>query len=64
MKVGIFDEIGQHIATIVDSMVEPGHYSISWNGRSSSGSAVSSGVYFYRLTTDGIVQTKKMVLLR
>lgn len=56
------NEIGQHIATLLDDIVEPGHYSVSWNGRFSSGSVVSSDVHFYRLTSDNQVLTKKMIL--
>jgi hypothetical protein len=37
---------------------------MEWNGRSDSGTAVSSGVYFARIEQAGAVKTKKMVLLK
>jgi hypothetical protein len=35
-----------------------------WNGTDNGGSAVTSGVYFYRLTTDGHSETRKMMLMK
>jgi hypothetical protein len=45
------------------------HYSagtqrINWNGTRTDGSAVSSGVYYYRLTAGSFVRTRKMVILK
>jgi hypothetical protein len=37
---------------------------VRWDGRDASGSAVASGVYFYKLVTDGFSDTRKMVLLK
>ena len=64
VRVEVFNEVGQLITTFVDGVMEAGNYRISWNGKSSSGTGVSSGTYFYRLTTDGVVQTKKMIMVK
>jgi len=37
---------------------------VTWDGRDSRGRAVSSGVYFYRMTTEGFQETRKMLLLK
>jgi len=43
----------------VDSYQEAGHKSVTWDG-----SNLSSGVYFYRLTVEGLHQVRRMILLR
>jgi hypothetical protein len=64
IKVEVFNELGQLVTTLVDGIAEAGNYQLSWNGKSSSGTTVSSGTYFYRLYTDGVVQTKKMIMIK
>jgi beta-N-acetylhexosaminidase len=55
----VYDVLGREIATLVDGMQQVGTHIVRWDA-----SRYSSGVYLYRLTTDGLVQTKKMVLLK
>jgi len=56
---------GQLVKTLIDKEQGPREegYSVQWNGRSTSGQAVSSGVYFYRLVAGDFVKTRKMVLI-
>jgi len=37
---------------------------VVWNGTDNNGNKVTSGLYFYRLTTDGKVETRKMMLMK
>jgi hypothetical protein len=37
---------------------------ITWDGKDNSGSEVSSGVYFYKLTSAGNSATEKMVMMK
>ena len=60
----IYDPAGRLVTTIIDETMPAGHYSETWDGKDSNGSAVSSGVYFYKLDTGSIAQTRKMILLR
>ena len=56
----VFDIMGREVATLVNEELAAGNYSRRWNA-----SNISSGVYFYRLTTNtGFIQTKKLVLLK
>ena len=60
----IFNLLGQEVRVLVDEVKEPGHYTVMWDGRDASGQVVSSGVYFYRLTTEEFTSTKRMILMR
>jgi hypothetical protein len=56
----VFDVMGREIATLVNEELAAGNYRQQWNA-----SNISSGVYFYRLTTNtGYVQTRKLLLLK
>jgi hypothetical protein len=60
----IYDVAGALVRTLVDERVVAGLHSILWDGRSNSGEPVSSGVYFYKLTSKTFVSSKKMVLVK
>jgi hypothetical protein len=64
VKLEVYDVSGKRILCLVDSQQEKGAYIIEWNGKDGQGSAVGSGVYFYRLTVGKQTISKKMVLLR
>jgi hypothetical protein len=55
----IYDISGRLVETLVDRYQEAGSYTASWNA-----SGISSGVYFYKLSTADYTCTKKMNLLR
>jgi hypothetical protein len=60
----VYNMLGQEVVTLVDQDRDAGFHQVDWDGRSSSGSSVSSGIYFYKLEADSFVQTKKMMLLK
>jgi hypothetical protein len=62
--IEVFNTLGEHVATLVDRTMDGGNYQVTWNGKSSDGAAASSGSYIYRLSTNGEVRTKKMVLIK
>lgn len=64
VKIEVLNMLGQKVRTLKDEIESPGTYKITWDGRSESGDAVSSGVYLYRFQTDENVQTRKMLLLK
>jgi hypothetical protein len=64
----VYDLLGREVAILVNELKSPGEYTVTWDGTSSAGRRVSSGVYLYRLEVQtevgrGFVQTRKMVLL-
>ena len=60
-QIEIYNIIGQLVAALPVS-AKPGVNSINWNGQTSSGVTVGTGVYFYRLRD--LPQTRKMILLK
>lgn len=62
--VTIFDLLGREVRTLVNGSLEAGSYRLPWDGRNRSGKVLPSGVYFCSLRASGVVQTRKMVILR
>ncbi|MCX6135076.1 MAG: T9SS type A sorting domain-containing protein [Ignavibacteriales bacterium] len=55
----VFDVLGREIATIVSDKQQPGTHIVQWNA-----SHVPSGVYYYRLETNNVFLTKRMLVLK
>lgn len=64
VTVEVFNARGQKVRTLISAMVEAGVREVHWDGRDERGAEVASGVYFYRVTSDQAVETRKMMLLR
>lgn len=64
IKLTIYNVLGQEVNTLVNEEMAPGKKSVTWNGDSQGGTKVSSGMYFYKLETEGFVSTKKMLLVK
>jgi len=60
----VYNLLGQEVTTLVDGVMPAGQNVTVWNGRDSQGDSVASGVYLYRLTANGFVETKKMILMK
>ena len=60
----IYNVLGQEVKTLFDGNQAAGYYTASWNGRDNSGHNVSSGVYFYKLTSGEFSGIKKMMVLK
>lgn len=59
--VTIYNVLGQVVKTY---SVNEGSHTLNWNGRDSKGNACGSGIYFYKLSTPSMNQTKKMVIVK
>ncbi len=64
VTIEVFDVAGRRVTTLVDERQDAGRRSVTWRGIDTDGNALGSGVYFYRMTADGIDVTKKMLLLK
>jgi hypothetical protein len=64
VSVRVYDTRGALVATLVDEEQRAGAYSTRWDGRDAKGVAVSSGVYYARVTHSSGSKSYKMVLLK
>jgi hypothetical protein len=55
----IYNLLGQEVATLVDDVKSSGSYSVKFDA-----AGLSSGTYIYRLQSGGMVETKRMTLLK
>ncbi|MCK9583379.1 MAG: T9SS type A sorting domain-containing protein [Candidatus Cloacimonetes bacterium] len=60
-SVTIYNVLGQVVKTY---KVVEGINPLTWNGQDSRGNACGSGIYFYKLSTNSLNQTKKMVIVK
>jgi hypothetical protein len=58
-KLVIYDLTGRLVTTLVNEQLQPGSYSVDWDG-----TRYASGVYFYSLVTSEFTETKRMVLVK
>jgi formylglycine-generating enzyme required for sulfatase activity len=63
VRLDIFNITGQRITTLVDTHMVEGSHTTSWDGRDNSGKAVGAGIYLYSLTSGGMSEARKMLLL-
>lgn len=62
--VTVYDLAGRRVATLVDGVQPPGAHFVEWNGLDAEGRPVGAGVYFVRLETGDLVETRKIARLR
>lgn len=58
----VYNLKGQVVRTLVNEVREAGKYTVVWNGMDDNGNNVSSGLYFYRLSSGNDTVTRKMLL--
>lgn len=64
VDLSIYDVSGRLVRTLVDGSMNAGTHEMVWDGRSATGEAGASGVYFYRLQAENFSETRKMILIR
>lgn len=64
VKLEVYNILGQKIRTLLEKVEEPGPKTLFWDGTDDRGLNVPTGIYFYRLTAQDFVDTKKMVYLK
>jgi len=64
VSLKIYNIAGREIVTLANGFQSTGTYQPMWEGKDSNGQPVPSGVYFYRLERESLVQTKAMSVVR
>lgn len=64
VMLAIYNILGKKVKIIIDDEMSAGIHTMVWDSRDQNGSAVASGIYFYRLETSSESLTRKMVLLK
>jgi hypothetical protein len=64
VAVRIYNVSGALVRTLVDRVQPTGEYAERWNGTDDQGRPLPSGAYFYRLESQGFVDSRKLILLR
>jgi hypothetical protein len=59
VKVIVYDVLGRISAVLVNEILQPGSYKSTFDA-----SALSTGVYFYRIEAEGFTDVKKMMLVK
>lgn len=59
LRLVVYDILGKEVATLVNEPLAPGSYEVNFDAGN-----LTSGLYFYKLTSGTFTETKKMVLLK
>lgn len=59
VKLIVYNQLGQSVATLVNERLSAGSYSVDWNAR-----GLPSGIYYYRIKASVFTQTRKLLLTK
>jgi len=60
----IYNIMGQEVTTLTNSTLKAGFHSVRWDGTNGLGEQVSTGLYFYRLSSPAFTSIKKMIMVK
>jgi len=65
VKIVVYDVMGREVQTLVNKRLNAGTYEVRFDARHGGSSReLTSGVYFYRMVTEGYLETKRMLLIK
>jgi len=64
IRIDVINLLGQRVCSLVDEVQRADQHQVVWDGTNSAGQQVASGVYLYRITSEGYSDSKRMLLLR
>lgn len=59
VTIDVFNAIGQKVSSLVNQFMNAGNYTIDFNAEN-----LTSGIYFYKMTTSNFSSTRKMLLIK
>jgi hypothetical protein len=64
VQLVIYNLAGKKVRMLVEAHQEPGNKHVAWDGADEAGERVSSGIYIYRLETEGFTAARKLTVLK
>ncbi|KAB2852752.1 MAG: T9SS type A sorting domain-containing protein, partial [Ignavibacterium sp.] len=69
VKLVIYNILGQELITLLDEQMTAGNHSVNWNAMNNGRKHLTSGIYFYKITANGVngqkfQDIKKMILIK
>ena len=64
MQVTIVTILGEPVGVLFSGQMTAGAYHMPWDGNDAAGRRLPSGTYWYRIQSDNLVLTKKLLLLK
>ncbi len=65
VTIKVYDVLGREVATLLDNeYILVGSHSVMWNGKTSYGKPVASGIYLYTIRFNNQMIVKKMLMLK
>ena len=64
VKIAIINSKGEKVRSIINKYHYVDEYLIQWDGTDSQGINMASGIYFYKIISDGRIKTQKMIYLK
>jgi hypothetical protein len=64
VDISIYNNRGQKVKRLVNTIFKPGTYYINWNGKDENGSYLSTGQYFVNFKINDKNECKKILLMK
>jgi len=64
VTLAVYTISGELVTTLLDNEMAAGNYRVTWNGKTSGGRDVSTGLYLYRIHAGDFSAVKKMVMVK
>ena len=63
VRLRVADVAGRVVAVLAEGRAEPGRHSVEWEG-ASHGRPLGAGLYFVRWESPGVIEQKRLVVIR
>lgn len=64
LTLKVYDLLGRLVKTLHEGRIAAGEHEVVWDGTNDLGQEVSTGIYYYQMSTKGFTRTHRMVLLK
>ena len=64
VSLKLYDASGREVRNFISRSMNPGRYTVAWDGRADNGKRVAEGIYFCKLSTPTGMQQQKVIVAR